>query len=115
MGRRERITTVRPLAQLWSARGHGDAKRVRPLDAPDIEAMFADSPPQLVVADGSLTLEWVPADRAADFWQSEVKPRLVDPRASRVPIDSLPGRYGYTATHWISATGAPVILLERLH
>ena len=68
-----------------------------------------------VVADGALTLEWVPADRSADYWSSEVRPRLLAPRGRRSSAPEAAEQHRYAAAEWITDAGAVVVLLERFH
>ena len=115
MPRKPNLTTLKPLSALWSSGGQSDAKRVRALDATEVDALLAAGPVQFVVADGALTLEWVPAERSADFWISEVRPRLVAPRGRRSASPASPGQHRFAAAEWITDSGAVVVLLERLH
>lgn len=117
MKKDDRLTTHRPLADLWRGLRDQTTRRVRDLGRAELERLIARGPVQLVVADRSLTLEWVPPERASEFWTSELAPRLIEPGAPIRP-DMLPGGYGYSASQWEATSensGLAVVLLEKRH
>ena len=113
MRRNRQLTTHLPPAGLWDAHGGIDASRVRALGANEIVKLLERGPVQFVIADAGLTLEWVPSERCVDFWEAEVRGRLVAPSASARHREPMPDGYGYAAAEWATTAGAVVVLLEK--
>jgi hypothetical protein len=110
-----RTVTRLPLEQLWRGSASEMGTRRCALTADEIAELLREGPVEFVVADVGHKLRWIALTDCYVFWKSEVKPNL-GVAGSRLPLDSFPQAYCYTASAWeISGTSEQVIVLERHH
>jgi hypothetical protein len=110
-----RLVVSLPLAELWTDAGPLPAQRIGPLGEAEIKELLRTEAVEFAVAGGSPRLEWVPAGERFDFWKTELRPHLLDPRADSFRLEDFPGEYCYDASEWRLADGGCVILLEMQH
>src|SRR5690242_7391765 len=111
-----RTVWQRPLDKLWDDVGRTlDAVREGLLGAAEIARLLSEAEVRFAVADLGKPLCWVPARERFDFWETEVKQRLVAPEAVSNDLrpEEFPGGYCYVASEWRIGSGPSVILLEK--
>ena len=110
-----RVVVRLPLHEIWDGDGVVESHRLRDLSQVDIAELLRTGPVRFVVANVGDKLNWVRESECFDFWKSEVRQRLFDPRKGTFDIDQVPGGYGYSATEWSVTTGPRIVLLEMAH
>ena len=112
----QRIVTEMPLAEVWNDEGVVGAKRTTFLNAEDIKALLGHRRVRFIIANPGLKLRWIAEDRCFEFWKSEVKAHLADPREEGHRLEGFPGGYFYIASRWEGeGIDPPIILLEKHH
>jgi sugar lactone lactonase YvrE len=110
---RERIVTTIPLEFIWTDDAKVEASRERYLTSSDLTEMLKIQPVEFIVADPGAPLKRIPVDKCYEFWESEVKRRLLNPHA-KVDRSKLPDEYGYLASEWLGNIEVPIVLLEKI-
>ncbi len=111
---RERIVTTIPLESIWTDEEQIEASRERYLTATDLTEMLKIHPVEFIVADLGAPLKRIPVDKCYEFWESEVKRRLLNPHG-KVDRSRLRDEYGYLASEWSGRIEVPIVLLEKIH
>jgi hypothetical protein len=110
----KKIVTQMPMTNLWTVNENVLAKRERYLTADDIQKTLKKYPVEFVVANIGEKLKWISYDKSFDFWNTEIKPHLVDD-INNINLDSYLDNYAYVASAWTGEIETPIILLEKYH
>lgn len=109
-----RIVTSLPLRELWNDEGPLAARRVGDLSDPGIRELLRTGPPQFVVADVGLPLEWVPEASCFNAWRDRFRGNLAE-AGRKVDPDAFPGGFCFFASEWIGENGVTIVVPERCH
>ena len=98
----QRVVTASPLHELWNRNGIVAANERGTLSSDDIGDLLRVGKVRFMVADVSLSLQWVPLEQSYTFWKGVVKEHVVDPgmAESGFVVDDYPGAYCYLASLW---------------
>ncbi len=91
-----------------------EASRERYLTLAELTEMLKLQPVAFIVADIGAPLQRIPVDKCYEFWQSEVKPHILNPDG-KADLSNLPEEYGYLASEWSGRIEVPIVLLEKMH
>jgi hypothetical protein len=109
-----KIVTQIPMTNLRTVTENAFAKREKYLTADDIQKTSKKYPVEFVVANIGEKLKWISYDKSFDFWNTEIRPHLVDD-FNNINIDSYLDNYFYIASEWTGEIETPIILLEKYH
>lgn len=109
---RERIVTTLPLQSIWTDEGEVAATRERSLTPNELTEMLKLHPVEFILADRGAPLKRISVDKCYEFWESEVKRHLLNPRG-KVDQSNMP--YGYLASEWSGQIALPIVLLEKIY
>src|SRR5262245_51345040 len=113
MDPRERVVISLPLVELFDSRGPVAARRTSDLHPEQIRELLRAGPVQFVVVEPGTRPQWIPRDECFDFWKREVTENIA--AGARIDPNALLRGYCYRASRWESESGAPIVVLEKLH
>ncbi len=108
-----RVVVKLPLDDLWDDCGPLSHTRVRWLSDKDIREMLRESPPQFVIADVGLPLQWIPRAESFRFWRKAVAE--IAPPSQPASLNDYSGGCCYFAALWQAESAPDLIVLERHH
>lgn len=108
-----RVVMRIPMRELWDTEGELTAVKQRALCGYDVPAMLRQGLVRFVVAECGDPLKWIPSSRCYDFWETEVKSRIVE--TDTFDQADFPGAYCYVASEWADGQPSTVVLFEMYH
>lgn len=111
---RERIVTTIPLDFIWTDEAQVEASRERYLTPNELTEILKLHPVEFIVADPGAPLKRISVDKCYEFWEEEVKGRLLSPHG-KVDRSRLRDEDVYLASEWSGNIEVPIVLLEKIH